>query len=33
MSASKNFNINQKSNFIKQNKAIFQKHKRHNFER
>ena len=33
MSVTKNFNINEKFNFIQQNKTILKKHKRYNFER
>ena len=31
MTATKNFNINEKINFIQQNKTILKKHKRYNF--
>ena len=33
MSVPRIFNINQKSNFIQQNKTILKKHKRYKFER
>ena len=33
MSVTKFFDINQKSNFIQQNKRILKKHKRYNFKR